>query len=56
MGDGYVPEWIETLEHVKALDFEWVIPGHGAPYQDREKIDHLQAYLRDVWTETVSFL
>ncbi len=55
MGDGYVPEWIETLEHVKALDFEWIIPGHGAPYQDREKIDHLQAYLRDVWTQTVSF-
>ena len=35
MGDGYVNEWIETLEHVKSLDFDWIVPGHGAPYQNR---------------------
>ena len=47
MGDGFVEEWIETLEHLKSLDFEWIIPGHGPPYQDRERISHLQAYFRD---------
>ena len=25
MGDGYVNEWIETLDRVKALDFDWII-------------------------------
>jgi len=54
MGDGYVNEWIETLEHLKALDFDWIIPGHGSPYQDRARIDHLQAYLLDFWNQAVS--
>ena len=47
MGDGFVEEWIDTLEHLKSLDFEWIIPGHGMPYQERERIDWLQAYFRD---------
>ena len=54
MGDGYVNEWVETLEHVKALDFDWIIPGHGEPYRERERIDHLQAYLRDLWDQSVA--
>ncbi|WP_419943153.1 MBL fold metallo-hydrolase [Candidatus Palauibacter sp.] len=54
MGDGYVNEWVETLERVKALDFDWIIPGHGAPYQERERIDHLQAYLLDLWDQSVA--
>ena len=54
MGDGYVNEWIETLDRVKALDFDWIIPGHGAPYRERERIDHLQAYLRDLWDQSVA--
>jgi glyoxylase-like metal-dependent hydrolase (beta-lactamase superfamily II) len=49
MGDGYFLEWIETLEHLKSLEFDWVIPGHGPPFQDRNRIDYLQAYLRDFW-------
>ena len=48
MGDGYLAEWVETLEHVKALDFDWVLPGHGQPFQDRERITHLQDYMRDL--------
>lgn len=54
MGDGYVNEWVETLEHLKTLDFEWVIPGHGAPYNDLERIDNLQAYLSDLWDQAVA--
>ena len=54
MGDGYVNEWIDTLERVKALDFDWIIPGHGEPYRERERIDHLQAYLRDLWDQSVA--
>ncbi|GAG45680.1 unnamed protein product, partial [marine sediment metagenome] len=49
MGDCYVLEWIETLEHLKSLEFDWIIPGHGEPFQDRSRIDYFQAYLRDFW-------
>ena len=48
MGDGYLTEWIQTLEHLKDLDFEWVLPGHGVPFQDRERITYLQDYMRDL--------
>ncbi len=48
MGDGYLAEWVETLEHVKALDFDWVLPGHGNPFQDKERITFLQDYMRDL--------
>ena len=55
MGDGFVDEWIETLEHLKSLDFEWIVPGHGMPFRDRGRIGHLQDYLRDLWNQTVAF-
>lgn len=51
MGDAYVPEWIETLEAMKALDFDVILPGHGAAFEDASKIDHLKAYLGDLWAE-----
>jgi len=51
MSDGYVDEWVETLENLKKLDFEVVLPGHGEAFTDRNKIDYFQAYLRDVWAE-----
>lgn len=49
MGDGYLAEWVETLEHLKGLDFDVVLPGHGTPFRERERIDRLQAYMRDLW-------
>lgn len=51
MGDAYVQDWIETLEHLKALDFDWVLPGHGAALPGKAKIEHFQAYLRDFWKD-----
>jgi glyoxylase-like metal-dependent hydrolase (beta-lactamase superfamily II) len=51
MGDAYVPEWIETLEALKALDVEVILPGHGAAFEGVAKIGYLQAYLRDLWRE-----
>ena len=50
MSDSYPLEWATTLEELKKLDFDTVIPGHGDAYTDRAKIDYFQAYLRDVWT------
>lgn len=51
LGDGYFAEWAETLEKLKALDFEVVLPGHGAPFRDRNRITYLQEYMRDFWTK-----
>ena len=51
MGDGFVDEWPASLDGLKALDFEVLVPGHGAPFRDRSQIDDLQAYLRDLWAQ-----
>lgn len=53
MGDAYVDEWDDTLEKLKSIDFEIILPGHRAPMKTGEKIDHFQAYLRDLWQKTV---
>jgi glyoxylase-like metal-dependent hydrolase (beta-lactamase superfamily II) len=50
-GDAYIPEWIETLEKLKALDFDTILPGHGKALKGKTKIDHFQAYLRVLWSE-----
>ena len=48
MGDGYVEEWPASLDRLRALDFDVIVPGHGTPFRDRGQIDNLQAYLRDL--------
>jgi glyoxylase-like metal-dependent hydrolase (beta-lactamase superfamily II) len=52
LSDGFVNEWPDTVEKLRALDFTDVIPGHGEPWKGKEKIDHWQAYLRDIWQQT----
>jgi glyoxylase-like metal-dependent hydrolase (beta-lactamase superfamily II) len=54
MGDGYLNEWADALDELKKLDFEVVLPGHGEAFRDLERIDHFQAYLRDLWTKIVA--
>lgn len=54
MGDGHLLEWAETLEHLKGLEFDIILPGHGAPFSDRSRIEHLQAYLRDFWNRAAA--
>lgn len=52
MGDGYVDEWSETLENLKALDFDLVVPGHGLPLEDLSAIEKSQEYYRVLWERT----
>jgi glyoxylase-like metal-dependent hydrolase (beta-lactamase superfamily II) len=52
MGDSYPDEWIATLEKLKALDFDTVLPGHGVPFKGKERITAFQEYLRDVIAQT----
>ena len=51
MSDSYPEEWVASLDELKKLDFDTVLPGHGDAITDKSKIDYFQAYLRDVWSE-----
>ncbi len=55
MGDGLFDEWIATLEALKGLDFDLVLPGHGAPFPGKSKITAFQGYLRDAMAEAREF-
>jgi glyoxylase-like metal-dependent hydrolase (beta-lactamase superfamily II) len=46
--DSYPEEWIATLDRLKELDFDTVMPGHGVVFHGKEKITAFQQYLRDV--------
>jgi len=48
---GHFTDWIETLEKLKAVDFDIVLPAHGDAFKSKAKIDHWQAYLRDFWSQ-----
>ena len=52
MGDAYVDEWADTLAGLAMLEFETVIPGHGAPFKGKDAIALVQACLRDLWRQT----
>ena len=52
MGDSYPEEWIATLEKLKQLEFDTVLPGHGVPFKGKERITAFQEYLRDLLAQT----
>ena len=54
MGDSFPEDWIATLERLKALDFDTVMPGHGVVFHGKGKIDAFQKYLRDVITQATA--
>lgn len=55
MGDAFFTEWIETIDALRQLDFDTVLPGHGRPFTGAAKLDHWQAYLRDFWAQAQKF-
>lgn len=38
LGDAFVNEWPDTVEQVLQLDFDMVIPGHGEPFSDKNRL------------------
>jgi cyclase len=48
MGDAIFDEWIATLEALKKLDFDTVLPGHGVPFHEKSLITAYQSYLKDL--------
>ena len=51
MGDGYVTEWADTLQGLKGLDIELILPGHGPRITDIERISFVQTYYTDLTEE-----
>jgi len=56
MSDGNITEWVSTLEAMKVLDFDTVLPARGAPFKGKEKIAAWQSYMRDVLAQTTELL
>jgi len=48
MGDAYFDEWVATLDKLKQLDFNLVLPGHGVAFRDQSIITAFQRYLKDL--------
>lgn len=55
MGDAYFTEWIDTIEALKQVDFDTILPGHGRAMTGKAKLDHWQAYVRDFWSQAQKF-
>lgn len=54
LGDSFIDEWPASLERLKALDFDVIVPGHGAPLRERQQITDFQNYLRALWTQAAA--
>ena len=56
MFDGNITDWVSTLEALKLLDFDTVLPARGGSFKGKERITALQSYLRDVLGQTTELL
>ncbi len=54
LGDSFIDEWPASLERLKAVDFDVIVPGHGSPLRERKQIDDFQSYLRDFWRQATA--
>jgi cyclase len=50
-GDAFIDEWPDSLERLKALEFDIIVPGHGAPLRERQQITDFQNYIRELWRQ-----
>jgi glyoxylase-like metal-dependent hydrolase (beta-lactamase superfamily II) len=51
LGDAFIDEWPASLERLKGLEFDVIVPGHGAPLKERQQITDFQNYLREFWRQ-----
>ncbi len=54
MGDGQFDEWVESLEALKKLDFDVILPGHGRVMTGKGIISAYQSYLRDLTSQVAN--
>ncbi len=48
LSDAYFPDWIKAIRKVEAMDFDILVPGHGAVGVKADAADH-RAYLEDLY-------
>src|SRR5262249_32160271 len=53
MGDGFPDEWPATLRALEALEFDRVIPGHGAVQEGKSVLAQFRGYVEEI-TEKVT--
>ncbi len=52
--DAYMPDWIESLRRVEAMDFDVLVPGHGAP-GTKANVVVFREYLQDLRDEVTRY-
>lgn len=50
--DAYMPDWIESLRRVEAMDFDVLVPGHGA-LGTKASVAMFREYLQDLRSEVL---
>ena len=54
-GDAYIPEWIDSLKAVEAMDFDILAPGHGS-LGTRADVAAFRGYMEDLRAEVLASL
>ena len=52
--DAYMPDWIDSLKRVEAMDFDVLVPGHG-PLGTRTNVTLFREYLQDLHGEVLRY-
>ena len=52
--DSYMPDWIESLGRVEAMDFDVLAPGHG-PLGTKASVTMFREYLQDLRAEVLRY-
>jgi glyoxylase-like metal-dependent hydrolase (beta-lactamase superfamily II) len=50
--DAYMPDWIDSLKRVEAMDFDVLVPGHG-PLGTKANVTMFREYLQDLRSEVM---
>ena len=51
MMDAYAGEWGATLRRLAQLDFAMTLPGHGQPFEGKQRYEVTAAFMDDVWSQ-----
>lgn len=46
--DAYIPDWMESLKRVEAMDFDILVPGHG-PIGSKADVRAFRGYMEDLY-------
>ncbi len=52
--DAYMPDWIDSLKRVEAMDFDVLVPGHG-PLGTKANVTMFREYLQDLRGEVMRY-